>query len=305
MDGSAFESREVDEVNAVVSLETGIATASDTLAIDEATAPAATRDSRRHWLSFLAAAAAHVALIAVLLPARSDTLGDDGVSLVTIAVSIVDSVPMLSAPETAPSEANVTQPDAEAADVPPETQPEAPAAKPEERTTEAEPQKQALALDMPPETVPPPPEALTLPARQPDAERDPAPVVIEETPVVREPPREAAATPAPPPTPAAPAALFSQSSAEANSGIVRAYAGSISRVLDRQKPRNRGIRGQVRIQFVIAPTGRAEQPIVIATSGNPALDSIVVTAVQRMEFPPPPAQMSQRQRTFNVPFAFR
>ncbi len=309
VDGSAFKSSEVD---AVVSPGTGTDAASVMLELDAfaAAAPVAVQDGRRHWLSVVAAAAAHAALIVALLPARSDVLGDDGVSLETIAVSIVDSVPMLSAPETAASEASVTQPDAESDDATPETQPEAPAAKPEERPAEPEPQKQALALDLPPETVPPPPEAPSLPARQPEAEHDPTPVVTEEAPPLPEslpePPRKAAAAaPAPPPTPAAPAALPSQSSAEANSGIVRAYAGSVSRVLDRRKPRNRGIKGTVRIQFVIAPTGRAEQPTVLSTSGSAALDDIVVSAVQRMEFPAPPPEMSVRQRTFNVPFAFR
>jgi TonB family protein len=308
VDGSAFKSSITD---GVVSPRTGNAISSDAttddrLAVDEFAAPAAAQDGRRHWLSVLAAAAAHVALIAALLPVRSDTLGDDGVSLETIAVSIVDSVPMLSAPETAPSEASASQPDPDADAATPDTQPEAPAAKPEERTADPEPPKQALALDLPPEPVPPPPEAPSLPARQPEAELDPAPVVIEEPQPLPEPPREtAAAAPAPPPTPAAPAALPSQSSAEANSGVVRAYAGSISRVLDRRKPRNRGIKGIVRIQFVIAPTGRAENPFVLATSGSPTLDNLVVTAVERMEFPPPPAAMSLRQRTFNVPFAFR
>jgi len=276
------------------------------LLVDDAPATVTVQDRHRHWLAVLVAGVAHVALIAALLPARTDAMGDGGVTLETIAVSIVDTVPKLSAPETVQSETSLAPPDAVTDDANSEAPPDAPATKPEEAAAEPKPQKQALALDIPPETVPPPPDALALPARPPDAERDPPTVVTEEPPPARDEPRERAFTaPAPPPAPAALSALPSQSSAEASSGVVRAYAGSVSRVLERQKPRNRGIKGQVRVQFVIGPSGRAEPPLVLATSGSANLDSLVVTAIQSMNFPLPPPEMSLRQRTFNVPFAFR
>ena len=99
--------------------------------------------------------------------------------------------------------------------------------------------------------------------------------------------------------------LPSVSSGEASSGVVRAYAGTISKVLDRQKPRSGGRTGKVQVQFVIDTAGKSAVPVVLASSGNQRLDEIVVEAIQRMDFPAPPPQMSERQRTFKVPFAFR
>jgi protein TonB len=86
---------------------------------------------------------------------------------------------------------------------------------------------------------------------------------------------------------------------------VRAYASSVSKVLDRQKPRSRGVKGLVRIQFTVDAGGRPSAPLVLASSGSPRLDDMVIEAVSRMKFPAPPPQMSPRQRTFTVPFAFR
>ena len=65
------------------------------------------------------------------------------------------------------------------------------------------------------------------------------------------------------------------------------------------------MRGEVRVQFVVDPAGRSEVAIVLASSGDARLDDLVVDAVRRMSFPPPPPEMSVEQRTFNVPFAFR
>ena len=301
MDGSAFKSASSDTGT---SRAAGTDDLFETAPID-VTAPAKIQDDHRHWLSVLAAAVAHVAIIAALLPAPSDAMGENGVSLEAVAVSIVDSIPRHSTPETA-SDSNSKQPDAETDEATTQSQPEATEAQPVQQPDKPQPQKQALALDLPPDAVPPPLDAPALPARKPDAERDPRAVHVEEPVQPREDQREkASTTPAAHNEPAAPARLPSQSAAEASSGVVRAYAGSISRVLDRQKPRSRGLTGQVRIQFVIDQAGRAEPPVVLATSGNAALDSLVITAVQRMDFPPPPPEMNQRQRTFNVPFSFR
>ena len=151
----------------------------------------------------------------------------------------------------------------------------------------------------------PPPEAIALPARQPDAERVPEPIVREEPPVARKPEPKEPEQAQPQPQPAAPAAMPSVSTAEASPGTVRLYALAISKVLDARKPRSRGLRGQVRVQFVVDTGGRPEPPVVLASSGIARLDEIVLEAIRQMEFPPPPREMSLRQRTFNVPFAFR
>lgn len=302
MDGGAFRLEEVDAV------------ATDSMHLPPLEVANLALPPQSGWrevvsqcLSVGLAAALHVAVLIAMLPSPSDAFGEDGVALETIAVSIVDSLPVISAPETKPAEKSSLQPDAD------EPQPEAPdetveAAK--EAPKEPEPLKQALALDLPPEPVPPPPEAIALPARKPDAKpdtevvlREPPPEPTKEEPV--KPERIETAAPQPPPLPETAAASEAMSSAEAAPGVVRAYARSVSSVLDRLKPKARGMRGQVKVQFVVDPTGRAEPPRVLSSSGNTRLDDIVVAAIARMEFPPPPPEMNLRQRTFNVPFAYR
>ena len=159
------------------------------------------RETFGHWLSVGVAAALHAALLIAMLPSQTDAFGDDGIALETIAVSIVDSLPVISAPETKPAETSSLVPDVD------EPQPEAAeetAEAAKETPKEPEPLKQALALDLPPEPVPPPPEAITLPAREPDAKPD-TEVVLREPPpepkkedVVKPEPIETAA-PQPPP----------------------------------------------------------------------------------------------------------
>jgi TonB family protein len=272
------------------------------------------RDHLGRALSLLAAVGLHAALIAGTLLQGDDSPGDAGTALETVAVSLVGSVPVYSAPapETPVAERDQPQdtetpPVDEAVSEPAEASP-TPTDKPEtEQPPEnAEPRKQALALDLPPEPVPPPPEAIALPAREPERERDPEPVLRDEQP----PERKDEVKPAQPPpqpdaTPPASAVMPQVTMAEAAPGVVRAYAGALSKVLDRRKPRSRGLRGMVRVQFVVDPVGRPEGLMVLASSGSEKLDELVLEAIRTMEFPAPPPEMSLRQRTFNVPFAFR
>ncbi len=263
-----------------------------------------------HVSALLAAAIAHALLIAAFLLPRSDALGDEGVALETIAVSIVDAVPVISAPETKPSEAIEPLPVAEEPVA--EHSPEKPEPR-KEVEKEPEPEAPALALALPPEPEPPPPDALVLPSRQPEPE--PVPVVRDEPkPPIEKPPekvedaeneqKEVVAA-EPPAAAVAPAALPSVTSAEAAPGVVRAYARRISIALDRNKPRSRGMRGKVVVQFVVDTDGKPQRPEVLKSSGNPRLDDLVVAAIVRVPFPPPPPDMSVRQRTFNVPFEYR
>ncbi len=262
-----------------------------------------------HVSALVAAAMAHALLIAAFLLPRSDALGDEGVALESIAVSIVDAVPVISAPETKPSEAIEPLPVIEEPLA--EPSPETPEPR-KEVEKEPEPEAPALALDLPPEPEPPP-DALVLPSRQPEPE--PVPVVRDEPkPPIEKPPEKVEdaekeqkeVVAAEPPAPAvAPAALPSVTSAEAAPGVVRAYARRISIALDRNKPRSRGMRGKVVVQFVVDTNGKPQPPKVLTSSGNARLDDLVVAAIVRIPFPPPPTEMSVRQRTFNVPFEYR
>ena len=95
------------------------------------------------------------------------------------------------------------------------------------------------------------------------------------------------------------------SAAEASPGTVRAYERRVSKLLDAGKPGSRGLRGRLLIQFVIGAEGKPEHAVVLQSSGTPALDERVLAALQRLEFPPPPAAMTPQQLTFNVPYVYR
>jgi len=251
---------------------------------------------KAHWLSVAGAAIAHVALIAFMFTADSDAMGDEGVALETIAVSIVAAVPTISAPETKPADNPDVRPDADDQQV--ESAPQQQQEQPKEAA------RPTLTLDLPPEPelqadVP------TLPARQPDQQHEPREVTQAppaEIPVEK--PADTSVSNA-----AASAvvtgAIQQLSSAEAAPGIVRAYARQISGVLDRNKPRAKGLTGEVKVQFVVGSEGRTQTAKLLASSGNQRLDDLVLGAVAKMEFPAPPREMSVSQRTFNVPFAYR
>lgn len=256
------------------------------------------RFDRAHWTSVACAALAHLAVVLILLAVDDEAMGSEGVALETIAVSMVSAVPSISAPETRPADAtelraDTDEPAAEAASQSTSDQERQP----------TEPIAPPLTLDLPPEPFPLP-DAPTLPARfterPPEPER-PARERIEE-------PAEARAEPTPPRTASAPVvtgALPQQSSAEAATGVVRAYARQISGVLDRNKPRARGMAGEVKVQFVVGLDGKPLLPRLLNSSGNAKLDEIVLLAIGKMDFPAPPREMNLSQRTFNVPFAYR
>ena len=302
MDGGAFKARD-DSVEAAGEVaDTPLAVAMPALEVfPPAGQVAAAADERRRYLNCLGVAAAgHLLLLAATLPHKGhEAPGDGGQALEAIAVSLVDAVPSHAVPQSAPAEAAVAQVDADGAQA--ETAPQTAPPQPDKAADAPEPPRQALALDLPPETVPP--DAIALPVREREAKPDPEPLVREEKPAESKPEKPAAVAPSQ--AQVAAAAMPAQSAAEASPGVARVYAGQVSQVLDRNKPRSRGMRGRVHVQFVVDAAGRSQPPLVLASSGNTHLDAMVVDAIQRMEFPRPPAEMSERQRTFNVPFAFR
>ncbi len=299
MDGSTFRLEE-EEADALANGADGYRS------VGLEPARQACADRRRHGFALTLAAIAHVGLLAIMMPSRQDTFCYGGVALETVAVSLVEAVPVFSPPQldaasTDQKSDQAEEPAVAASKANAEPKPQEP--KPE-AAMEQEPPRQALALDLPPEPVMP--DAIALPARDPEAERVPEPVVREEPPPPerKEKPKELVVA-APPQVPEASPPVPQTSAAEAAPGVARAYDSAVSKVLDRSKPRSRGLRGQVRVQFVVDPGGRSELPLVVASSGNTKLDDMVVEAVRRIEFPRPPPELSPKQRTYAVSFAFR
>lgn len=253
----------------------------------------------RHGLALAIAALLHAGLIALLVPGATDLVGDDGTTLEAITVSVVSSLPVAVAASAAAA------------------QTAAPSEMSTERELHAEPEQAEAAPSQPPPSEAPP-VALSLPP-EPEVTTDaPAlPQKREETKVVE--PREDTTSPteptvaeAQPSSPAEPVAPSSPppvaaaaEAAEASAGVVDAYVRRVSRALAARPPRPAGLEGRLLVSFVIDADGRPQSIVIERPSGRPKLDAIVLAAVKALSFPPPSPAMSERQRTFKVPYTFR
>lgn len=90
--------------------------------------------------------------------------------------------------------------------------------------------------------------------------------------------------------------------AAATSGAIQLYAAQVRAVLARSKPAGRGRRGTATITFGIDPSGKTAFARITGSSGNPAFDRAAQDVVTRASFPPPPAGMSETQRSYVIPF---
>jgi periplasmic protein TonB len=227
-----------------------------------------------HPLCVGLAAAAHLALAALFLPIRTDALGDGGTALEAIAVDMVDSLPSDAAPQIAASQSNTAEAVEEVAEAAP-----APA-------TKAPPPEMAVEI-----AIPPPHGALTGPETPAETQE-----------------HKPQHMPQPPPAPSQLASVGSIATAEASPGVVHAYGARIARIISQGRPRGRdlsGFKGKVVLAFAVDASGRIERVEVQRSSGNPDLDSRAVGALQKLSFPAPAPEMSERQRFFTVPFEFR
>jgi protein TonB len=91
----------------------------------------------------------------------------------------------------------------------------------------------------------------------------------------------------------------------ASAGAVREYARSVSQALVKTKPKGTGVPGTVKVKFTIAATGRLSSLEILKSSGNKILDQRALDAVQRAVFPPPPPGMTVVQLTYELPYQFR
>ena len=248
-------------------------------------------DDRTHFCSLAAAAIAHLVLLVLLLPDASDVLGDHGLEIEAIAVSVVASVP---------NAAGAAEPVAPAAPAPaaPEPPPEASEAA-RDQVAKPRQQEQVAALTLSPEAEPAEPSPVTLPMAPPKLEVVPKEKPDEEAKeMVIEAAAQFAETTPPPPPPSAAAAPVS-------AGAMQAYARQLAMTLAKSKPKGTGVTGTVRVRFVVAPDGRPLTTVVVVSSGKPRLDELALATIGQNTFPPPPAGATEPQRTFVVPYDFR
>lgn len=259
------------------------------------------RDRHRHWVCLAAAAGAHLALMAWVLPRPIEEFGDGGTALETIAVSIVGSLTSPVEPEVdakrteeAPSEDR-----AEPADSATDQQEAARAARP------------PLTIDMPPEEIAP--DAPALPSRQhdepppqenatqlsPDRE---TPMLVEPTTPEKQERQDQKHKTEPPAPPLVSVVL-------ATKGIADEYGNLVSEVIRKIRPlthtRFRGQPGSVHVNFVIDHDGRPDELRISVSSDNRILDEHALNEIRRMRFPPPPQELPRDQRSFTQRFDFK
>lgn len=162
-----------------------------------------------------------------------------------------------------------------------------------------------------PKPAPPPPPPKPKPA--PVAKPKPTEPIEQAEPVAATPTPAAPPTPVPqvPRTEGAPLAqakgpqAHSMGSKGATPDRVVAYAALVNAQIAQHRPRG-GSKGTVHILFTINQDGSLQNAQISHPSGSSRLDRQALRAVHKAApFPPPPAEMSATQRTFDMPFHFK
>jgi TonB family protein len=91
----------------------------------------------------------------------------------------------------------------------------------------------------------------------------------------------------------------------ASAGDIEKYGREVSLALARSVLKGKGQRGKVTLAFVLASDGKIERLEVVSPSGDASLDEAAQNAVRKTAFPPPPQGMTEKQRTYVIPFRFR
>ncbi len=233
----------------------------------------------------------------------------DAISIDVISAEALDSLgakqmPAAGLPGSAvddrPGPENpIEQPDIAAA---PDKKPEPPPEKPPEALAKPDP---VLEPDIPAADVvkaaPEPP--VTEAPIEPRPKTEKPPETAEAPPEIR-PPQIAivsGATPAAPQTSTDPA----EAAARQAAGHATRFALAVRQALGKSRPRHAGTKGRVVITFGLAESGSLRFAEVSRSSGNPGLDAATLTAVRTATFPRPPANLTDRQRTYVVPFDFK
>ncbi len=95
-------------------------------------------------------------------------------------------------------------------------------------------------------------------------------------------------------------------SAAAGPGEMAAYARDLATALAKSSPRAMaGLRGRITVRFLVGADGHIGDVAVAETSGNARLDRTAIDSVERARVPAPPTGMTDKQRTYVLPFVFR
>lgn len=91
----------------------------------------------------------------------------------------------------------------------------------------------------------------------------------------------------------------------ATPGQISRYALSIQQTLNRNPPRHLGTRGRAVVEFGLTATGSVRFAHIARSSGTKLLDDAVLAVIRKIQFPPPPGSMTDRQRSYTAPVEFR
>lgn len=100
-------------------------------------------------------------------------------------------------------------------------------------------------------------------------------------------------------------AIATDGSAGASSGQLSRYAIDVRLAIGRTKPPHHGGKGTVQIAFGLTETGAVRFAEVLRSSGSAKLDETAVRAIHHVNFPTPPSSMTNKERTYVVPFDFK
>ncbi len=268
-------------------------------------------DQRRHRGALLGAGALHLALFVIMAASwNPEPIGSGGQSLDAISVEI----------SLLPAEGlSTVRPEPAIADMPPPPEPAAAAtpapSPPPEKTTDQ-------VMDEPPVRPLPPPTIVAKPDPAPTDPEAPALDIREaakvepplrDEPVVAPKPEDTAhvakadAAASAAAATARPQASVPAAAARPSPGAIQAYARSIVAALDQSRPKAAPglVRGTAKIAFMIAASGTVGEAYVAKSSGHASIDNAALAAVRRTSFKPPPPGLTDRERTFEVPYHFR
>jgi protein TonB len=99
----------------------------------------------------------------------------------------------------------------------------------------------------------------------------------------------------------------SRAAVAASPGAVRAFSREVAAALSRSRPRPSATRsrGTTLIAFAISESGGLEFVRIARSSGDGGLDSAALAAVRKANLPSPPAGLTLKQRTYEMPYHFR
>jgi protein TonB len=96
-----------------------------------------------------------------------------------------------------------------------------------------------------------------------------------------------------------------QAASGTSAGEIEKYGREVSLALAKSVPKGKGLKGKVTLAFLLGADGKIARLEVVSPSGNASLDDAAQNALRKAVFPLPPQGMTEKQRTYVIPFRFR